>query len=149
MNIRIRLADYTDIDWINELYSKIGFQHAKVENEIIAIAETEDKRKIGVARLVSLDKDCLELAGVYVFESYRNKGVASKLIRFLMAYQKEGDVIYCIPFSKVKNLYKNFGFIDCKVTDNLPKSILDKCKWCEKSHKAIVDVLIFRTPKHS
>lgn len=143
MNFKIRIANPSEAEWINSKYDEVGFQHAN-SNDLIAIAELEIGEKIGLGRLVHLNENSLELAGVYVFEPYRNKGAASKIIGFLMKHLKTNDTVYCLPFSKIKNLYKQFGFIDCVVTDSIPKSILDKCEWCAKSHKAVVDVLIFK-----
>jgi len=50
--------------------------------------------------------------------------------------------VYCIPFSKLTGFYECFGFAICKPNKQIPKAILDKCKWCEKSHQALVEVLV-------
>jgi len=139
----IRIASHSEIEWVNSKYDDIGFQHAD-GNDLIAIAELENNEKIALGRLVRLNKNSLELAGIYVFESYRNKGAAKNIIGFLMKHLSPNDTVYCLPFSKIKDLYKQFGFIDYVVDENTPKQILDKCEWCEKSHNAVVDVLVFR-----
>lgn len=143
MNFKIRIANPSEIEWVNRKYDEISFQHASGK-DLIAIAELESGEKIGLGRLVRLNENSLELAGIYVFESYRNKGAAKKIIGFLMKNLNPNDVVYCLPFSKIKNLYKQFGFTSCMVDENIPKPILDKCEWCAKSHKAIVEVLVFR-----
>ena len=143
MNFKIRIASPSEIEWVNSKYDEIGFQRAN-GNDLIAIAELENNEKIGLGRLVRLNENSLELAGIYVFGPYRNKGAARKIIRFLMKHLSQNDIVYCLPFSKIKDLYKQFGFIDCIVDENIPKWIIDKCEWCEKSHNAVVDVLVFR-----
>lgn len=49
---------------------------------MIPAAEIDAQKKIGIARLVRLGKDSLELAGVSVLKDDTNKGVAEKLIEF-------------------------------------------------------------------
>jgi len=142
MKFNIRKASPLDMGWINSKYHEIGFQYASSQ-DVIAIAELENGEKIGLGRLVLLDSKNLELAGIYVREPFRKKGVAKKIIEFLMTHRNSNEIVFCLPFSQVKTLYEQFGFKDCRVNESLPKAILDKCKWCEKSHKAIVDVMIF------
>jgi N-acetylglutamate synthase-like GNAT family acetyltransferase len=143
MNFKIRIANPSEIEWVNSKYDEIGFQPAS-NKDLIAIAELENGEKIGLGRLVRLNENSLELAGIYVYESYRNKGAARKIIGFLMRHLNPSDKVYCLTYSKIKELYKQFGFIDCGVDENIPKPILDKCEWCEMIYKDVVDVIIFR-----
>lgn len=140
-DIKIRLASIQEIDWINKKYDEIGFLHPEFGHEKIAIAEMENQ-KVGLGRMVSLDKKNLELAGIYVFEPFRKRGVGKKIIEFLMDFREENQNVYCIPFSKLTGFYECFGFAICKPNKQIPKAILDKCKWCEKSHQALVEVLV-------
>ena len=83
MNFNICTAEPSEIEWVNSKYDEIGFQHANTD-DLVAIAELENTEKIGLGRLVRLTENNLELAGIYVFESYRNRGAARKIIEFLM-----------------------------------------------------------------
>lgn len=140
---KIRQARINEVDWINKKYEEIGFLHSNISSEVVAIGEIGDQ-KVGLGRMVTLDSNNLELAGIYVFEPFRKMGIAGKIIEFLMKYRQKNQNVYCIPFSKLTKFYESFGFVICKPNKEIPKAILDKCKWCEKSHKAMVEVLILK-----
>lgn len=70
---KIRAAERQEVEWINNCYDQVEFIHSHFENEIIAIAEFNGE-KAGLGRLVKVDENNLELGGMYVFESFREKG---------------------------------------------------------------------------
>lgn len=141
MNIHIRKAVETEIEWINNKYDEVQFVHSIFQNEMVAIAEINGE-KAGLGRLVTIDHDNLELGGIYVFDFYRGKGIASKLVNFLL---KQADLhyhIYCIPFTKLIGFYRQFGFISPQSTDEIPERILKKYQWCEGSYNEKVELLL-------
>lgn len=143
MIVKIRMALKGEIEWINKKYDEIQFQHADFDKEIIAIAEICTE-KVGVGRLVTIDKRNLELAGIYVFNPYRNQGIAGKIIEFLLSYCLPSQNVYCIPFSQLNAFYQRYGFTLCTELQHVPKVILNKCNWCEKSHNVLVELLILK-----
>ena len=89
----VRDAKITEIEWINQRYDEVEFVHSVFENEVIAIAEIEGQ-KAGLGRLVN--KGYLELGGIYVFDSFRGKGIAGEIVEFLLGYVDSQRTIYCI-----------------------------------------------------
>lgn len=131
--LQIRTAKKSDISWINKCYDEVDFVHSNFENEIIAIAECNEQ-KAGIGRLVKVDDKNLELGGMYVFESFRGKGIAKELVRFLLTYVKLSQTVYCIPFEHLLPLYKQCGFTNCSEFDLVPEKILEKYRWCQTKY---------------
>lgn len=139
--IKVALAEKSDIDWVNHCYDQVEFVHSNFESEWIAIAEF-DRQKAGLGRLVEIDEKTLELGGMYVFESFRGKGIAKELVRFLLNYVKPGQMVYCIPFEHLLHFYKQFGFINCFNFDAVPKKILNKYHWCQEKYSVPTALLM-------
>jgi N-acetylglutamate synthase-like GNAT family acetyltransferase len=138
--MKIRKALENELPWINKKYDEVAFVHSRFENEIIAIAEV-DGEKAGIGRLVSLDNDNLELGGIYVFEKFRGKGIAHKIVEFLLKSSKPNKTIYCIPFAKLSTFYKKFGFAPCRELKEAPQDIVRKIQWCQRSYEEHVELL--------
>ena len=139
--IKIILAKKSELDWINACYDEIGFVHSIFDEEIIAIAEVNGQ-KAGIGRLVTIDEKNLELGGIYVFEDFRNQGVARKIVEFLLNKAPSSRAIYCIPFENLTPFYKQFGFIDCLNLEHVPKKLLKKRLWCQEKYTQPTSFLV-------
>lgn len=140
-SLTVRTAQKEEMDWVNKHYDDVEFVHSNFDNEIIAIAEL-DGHKAGIGRLVTIDSDHLELGGMYVFESYRNQGVAAAIVNFLLKSNSKGCTVYCIPFEHLSTFYKGFGFISCDNLKKVPKEVLDKYLWCKEKYSHPTSLLI-------
>lgn len=129
MDTQIRIATKNDLTWINEKYKEVEFFQADLENDIIAIVES-NQNKIGVGRLRIIDSDVFELSGMYVVDSYRKQGVAGKIIKFLLTKVKSHQSVFCIPVPHLESYYKKFGFEEIKDCLQIPKVLKDKQIWC-------------------
>ncbi len=143
MLLTVRSAKQTEIEWVNTCYDEVEFMHSIFDNEIIAIAELDGIRA-GIGRLVTIDLDHLELGGMYVFESFRNQGVASAIVDFLLENRPPAGVVYCIPFEYLVPFYKGFGFASCVDFKQVPKEILDKHLWCKEKYSHPTSLLILK-----
>jgi|SRR6185295_1951737 len=134
MTLRVRRVRQDEIEWVNKKYDEVGFPHSSFSDEFIAIAEL-DNEKAGIGRLIPIDDKNAEMGGMYVFENYRNKGIASKIIEFLLQNSNKFERIYCLPFENLEEYYGKFGFKITPVEDykNVPKKILEKLEWCNRS----------------
>jgi GNAT superfamily N-acetyltransferase len=132
--IELRLAERSELDWVNQCYDEVGFVHSHFDNEIIAIAEVAGE-KAGLGRLVAIDANHLELGGMYVFEAFRGQGVAKKIVEFLLKYAKPHQTIYCIPFEHLHHFYKRFGFAPCQLLEKVPTAVLEKYRWCQQTYE--------------
>lgn len=141
-SLQLRLAEKSEIDWVNQCYDQVEFVHSNYDNELIAIAEF-DGEKVGLGRLVILDEKHLELGGMYVFESYRGKGVAMQIVKFLLDLVKSEQTVYCIPFEHLLPFYKQYGFSDCSNLALAPKELVEKFLWCKEkyTHPTVLLVL--------
>lgn len=142
--LKIRTAEKSEIGWINKCYDQVEFVPSNFENEVIAIAEF-DQNKAGLGRLVNVDGKNLELGGMYVFESFRGKGIAKDLVRFLLAYAEPLQTVYCFPFEHLLPLYKQCGFTTCSNFDSVPQAILDKYCWCQKKYSHPISLLVLES----
>jgi GNAT superfamily N-acetyltransferase len=104
-NLEVRAAKISEIEWINQRYDEVEFVRSVFEKEIIAIAEV-DGQKAGIGRLVNVNKGNLELGGMYVFESFRGKGIAGEIIEFLLSHADSKSIVYCIPFQHLVPFYE-------------------------------------------
>ena len=129
VSVTIRNAQSDEIEWINARYDEVGFIHSDFKKELIAIAELDGER-IGLGRLVKIAEDKLELGGVYVLASHRRRGVARKLVTFLLENAVENRAIYCIPFINLYEFYNSFGFVLCDGLENIPQHLIKKYEWC-------------------
>ena len=128
------------MEWVNKCYDEVEFVHSNFDKEIIAIAELDGYRA-GIGRLVTIDSNHLELGGMYVFESYRNQGVAGAIVDFLLKRNSMGSIVYCIPFEHLVAFYKGFGFISCPDLQKVPKELLDKYLRCKEKYSHPTSIL--------
>lgn len=131
--VQIRLANPSEIEWINECYEQVRFIPSVFERERIAIAEIQGK-KAGLGRLVTVDARHLELGGIYVFEAFRNQGIARKMVTFLLQFAKSHQTIYCIPFEHLIPFYQEFGFTKCLSFEGVPPEIVKKYLGCTETY---------------
>lgn len=140
MSLKIRQAKLDDIEWVNQKYDKVEFPHSNFDNKFIAIAEF-DNQKVRIGRLININGENAEMGGMYVFEEYRNQGIASEIIKFLLKNSNKFENIFCLPFENLEKYYGKFGFIKT-LTENYPKvpeKILKKHHWCNETfHKKVL-----------
>ena len=109
----------------------------------IVIAEYKGQ-KCGLGRLIYINDDNVELSGIYVFEAFRKKGVAHKIVRFLLdGIAGRQLTVWCIPFVYLKHLYESFGLKSATVNMKAPLAITKKLDWCHKNYDAEV-VLLYK-----
>lgn len=141
LNEVIRLGKLNDYKWVNEQYRKVKFKESSFENEIIVIIEVNSS-KVGLGRLQKIDDNNAELGGIYVEPEFRGKGLARKIVSFLLENSSGYKTIYCLPFSNLSNFYKIFGFKELKGYKNIPRKVTDKHKWCNLFYKKDTLLLI-------
>lgn len=138
---RVRRATRSEIEWINKCYDEVEFVHSTFDKEVIAIAEVNGQ-KAGLGRLVKINEDNLELGGIYVFDAFRNQGIAREIVEFLLEHSLPSQTIYCIPFEHLKPFYKQCGFIPCTNFEKVPKELLEKYFWCKEKYAQPTSLLI-------
>ena len=131
--LRLRTAEKSDIEWVNNCYDQIEFVRSSLDDEIIAIAEF-DKQTAGLGMLIKVDETSLELGGMYVFESFRGKGIAKEIVNFLLTHAQPSQTVYCIPFEHLLPFYKQYGFTNCHNLESVPSKILNKYHWCQEKY---------------
>ncbi len=134
----IRKADPSELEWINSRYDEVHFLHSIFDKEVIAIAEEQGIKK-GLGRIVTIDTEHLELGGIYVFEKFRNQGIARIIVDFLLKQATANQIVYCIAFVHLVPFYKQFGFTSPCL--NTPKKIQDKYEWCKKNYPTPTELL--------
>ena len=81
---------------------------------------------------------------MYVFEEFRNKGIAEKIVAFLIRSENfEDKHIWCLPFENLENFYAKFGFkMAEKTMIQTPKEITEKHNWCNKTYEKKVLLMV-------
>lgn len=141
--LKIRTAEKQEMAWVNSCYDRVEFIHSDFDNEVIAIAEYNEE-KAGLGRLVKIDEYNLELGGMYVFESFRGKGVAKEIVHFLFTHIQAFQTVYCIPFKHLLHFYTQCGFSTCLNFAPVPSKILDKYQWCQEKYSNPTSLLILK-----
>ena len=142
MTITLREAEKNEINWINLKYQEVNFIESNFDNEFIVIAEC-DAKPCGLGRLIIIDNDNLELSGIYVFNDYRGLNISHEIIKFLLEnHTFNQNIIWCLPFTHLKNNYFRVGFSEYKIKKtNIPMKILEKYNWCSTNYKSKVLLL--------
>lgn len=141
MDITLKVASKLDMELVNDTYRSIDFKESYFESEIIVMASHGDNF-VGLGRLQKIDEKSLEMGGIYVNESLRGKGVASKIVSKLVELSSEYESVYCIPFEHLEKFYKGFGFDEVLEKTDVPKSVVDKYNWCNDFYEAKTLLLI-------
>jgi N-acetylglutamate synthase-like GNAT family acetyltransferase len=139
--LSLRTANKSEMAWINCCYDDLGFVHSDFNREIIAIAEYEGQ-KAGLGRLVTIDENNFELGGMYVFNQYRDKGIAKEIVRFLLNHVECLQTVYCIPFQHLTHFYAGCGFEMCVQREQVPKEILEKFHWCKGKYPSPTSLMV-------
>ncbi len=138
--LEVRQIERSEISWVNKCYDEVEFVHSNYEKEIIAVAEW-DGQKAGVGRLVTVDEKNLELGGMYVFQSFRGKGIARGIVTFLLTHVQD-QTVYCIPFEHLVPFYQQCGFVHCTSHHLAPKELLNKYFWCKEKYTCSTSLLV-------
>ncbi len=136
MHLEVREAESKDIGWINQQYSDIGFKLSDFESEKILILNADGK-PAAIGRLVHITTTSAELGGIYVLPEFRGRKFAERIVRDLLNLKHSYSQIYCLPFSKLENFYKRFGFRDVLEYElnGVPEKIKTKLQWCHRTYK--------------
>lgn len=141
MNITLKVASKLDMQLVNDTYKGIDFKESYFENEIIVMA-SHDEKFIGLGRLQKIDDISLEIGGIYVSETFRAKGVASKIVSKLVELSVEYENVYCMPFEHFEKFYKGFGFDNVIEIRTVPEVIVSKYNWYNEFYKSKTLLLV-------
>ena len=142
MGFEIRQAEVKDLVWVNSTYKTIDFLPSTLENEIVAIAFIDDI-KVGLGRIAVVDKRSCELGGMYVNPGFRRKGIARKIVEYLIKHAQK-RTIYCVPFVHLSVFYESFGFRKIKLDIATPQKIKKKLEFAKKTYKEPTLLLVMR-----
>ena len=148
-SITIRKGKKEELDWVTQTYQKIQFALSVFERELIAIAETDEKIRVGLGRLVQLDSEHAELGGIFVDKAYRKQGIAGQIVSFLLNHSAEYKIIYCLPFHHLEVFYQQFGFTLVTKEHLIPQEIQKKWHWCQTQYSKKVSLLFLSTKERN
>ena len=134
MNVRIITASSRDINWINEQYDQIHFKRSCLKTDFVAIVEVDGDR-VGLGRLQQLSKTQAELGGIYIKKVMRGHGLASTLVKHLLAHSLTYKEVYCLPFEHLERFYRGFGFVTPKALCSIPTEVQNKHRWCNQTYE--------------
>lgn len=136
----LRWARPAELDWINQRYAEVDFVRSAGKDRV-AVAEIGGL-PAGLGRVVPLAPGVGELGGMLVFDDYQGRGVARRLIAFLLALP-DFHTMYCLPFAELESLYASMGFAQVPPGADMPRHVIDKYGWCNTHYGR--PVLLMRT----
>ena len=101
-----------------DMYQEMAIDHAQSDNSIFLIAESEEQIVASLRCSGGKLKSCRHVAtlSISVEESFRRRGLGTKLIQRSYNWAKESEIIKRIELAVFRNnvgaikLYKKFGF---------------------------------------
>lgn len=143
--LTIRPASQADLPWVNEQYQIINFLPSDLDTDYVAIAEWEGS-PCGLGRLVRLPGGHEELGGIYVFDGFRQKGIARHIVGHLLEQRNEQSPLWCIPFRHLSSFYESFGFEPVTLSRyDIPPAVAKKINWCDQTQKSSVSLLLMKS----
>lgn len=136
--VTLRRATEDDAEWLAALYESVDFAPIDPAAAYVVIAERLGARA-GAGRVVQYS-DSRELGGIVVTEEHRGLGISRLLVAHLVNVHR-AELLYCIPFAKLANLYASFGFTRADLAA-APASIEAKYRWCMSHYSE--EVLLMR-----
>jgi len=140
--LAIRPARPDELAWVNQRYAEVDFVPSTPQDRI-AIAEI-DGVPAGIGRVVPVGDRAGELGGMLVFPAFRRRGVAQRIVAWLLALP-DFDNLYCLPFAELEGLYGALGF--CRI-DDAPEDVITKHRWCNEHYPQPVLLMVCRKPVH-
>ncbi|HZX27918.1 MAG TPA: GNAT family N-acetyltransferase, partial [Telluria sp.] len=131
-----------ELAWVNQRYAEVDFVPSTPQDRI-AIAEI-DGVPAGIGRVVPVGGRNGELGGMVVFPEFRRRGVAQRIVAWLLALP-DFDNLYCLPFAELESLYGALGF--CRI-DEAPEDVITKHRWCNEHYPQPVLLMVCRKPVH-
>lgn len=118
-DIVVRKAVDADIEKILPYLIKFNLDGENISSDQFIVAEV-DNQLAGFGRIKPYET-IHELSGIGVLEEYRNFGIGSKIVKYLVKIFPENEVWLT---TKIPDYFKKLGFIE---SDNPPVEIKDKC----------------------
>ncbi|RBW46868.1 hypothetical protein DS885_05800 [Psychromonas sp. B3M02] len=97
--------DKLQIPLVNQFYKQVYKKGVANKSEQVFVVKA--KQIVCAARLKAVD-DNLLLTGVACDPTYRQQGLASQLIRYVLSLQTE--TVYCFPYPHLQGFYQQLGF---------------------------------------
>jgi len=137
--ITVRALLESELSWANDRYREINFMSSH-HQDFIAVAEVDGTRA-GIGRLVAIDETTGELGGMYVFDEFRNQGIAGAIVTFLLEHSPYQQ-LFCIPFAHLEGFYGGFGFKPVSADMDVPCTVSGKVDWCRDEYPTPVALLV-------
>jgi len=141
--ITVRALLESELSWANDRYREINFMPSQ-DHDFIAVAEVDGKCA-GIGRLVAVDETTGELGGIYVFDEFRNQGIAGSIVTFLLEHSPYQQ-LFCIPFAHLEGFYGSFGFKPVSADMDVPCTVSGKVDWCRDEYPTPVALLVRVAP---
>lgn len=126
--MRIKKAGLEDLKEIKYLSKKYNFEIKRKWKELITDKDKslfillENKKIIGFSGIMKFDwNNTAQIANVFVLPNYRKKGLASKLINYVIK-KAEKMKVRCLfaeapSLNRIKTIYEKIGFRKCGYND--------------------------------
>ena len=143
-NLPIRRAHVFDVEDILALVNSCAtsnlmlprgpkYIYENIRDFVVVEAQTE----MGVPKIVAcgsvhvLWKDTAEIRSLATHPEFRGRGLASKIVRYLVEDAKQLGIEQIIALTLIEGFFKKLGFKP-KRKEDLPSKIWDECSRCPK-----------------
>lgn len=135
--VKLRKAEKSEIEWVNDRYREVGFVASNFETETLVIAEYGGE-KAGLGRLVKISPEHYELGGMYVLERFRGMGIAAEIVPYLLEAAPSKAHVWCLPYAHLHAFYEKFGFKAPPPGIGVPVEVSEKLKMCNLTSKTLL-----------
>ena len=112
--------DKLQIPLVNQFYKQVYKKGLANKSEQVFVVKA--KQIVCAARLKAVDGSLL-LTAVACDPAYRQQGLASQLIWYILSMQTES--VYCFPYPHLKGFYQQLGF-QLLAADQLPAKLAEQ-----------------------
>ena len=104
---------------LKEYFNKDNIINDFILNNTIYFIITNNDKIAGFSKIINKDYERIELSKFYILKEYHGKGIAYKLMDYLIEYYKEKKVIELESYKyndRANSFYKKYGFVktrDC------------------------------------
>lgn len=122
--------DGSELDRANAVYASLAFEPSKPADRTFGAFDGE--RLIALGRVVPYDDGGLELGGFWTAPDERGRGLARRMVAFVLARLPTGRRVHLVSFAHLADFYRSCGFRDSEAGQAPPASIRAKISLCAR-----------------
>ncbi len=141
-NLILRRACVSDVEMILTLINRFAgsnlmlprgprYLYENIRDFLVADSQAEEPDIVACGSLHVLWKDVAEIRALAVHPDYQNRGLGSRLVRYLVEDARHIGVESVFAFTMIEEFFMKLGFVP-KKKEELPSKVWGECSRCPK-----------------